>query len=127
MPPNAETTVTKSTAEANKDIAYRLSNNLPRLLREFSKDFERRIWRQLAEAGYPCPAHANPADHLFEALAQDAEGLRAKYAAAGPADAPAAPPPLARSKRRFPTPWRAQLAAHCRFTLRSSPPARADR
>ncbi|WP_170287355.1 MarR family winged helix-turn-helix transcriptional regulator [Halioglobus maricola] len=51
--------MTKSTAEANRDIAYRLSNNLPRLLREFSRDFERRIWRQLNERGYPeiRPAH----------------------------------------------------------------------
>ncbi|KZX53372.1 hypothetical protein A3709_09580 [Halioglobus sp. HI00S01] len=51
--------MSKSTAEANKDIAYRLSNNLARLLREFSKDFERRIWRQLNEQGYPeiRPAH----------------------------------------------------------------------
>lgn len=37
----------------DNDIAYHLSNNLPRLLREFSRDFERRIWRQLVERGYP--------------------------------------------------------------------------
>jgi DNA-binding MarR family transcriptional regulator len=30
-----------------------LSNNLPRLLREFSRDYERRIWQELAARGYP--------------------------------------------------------------------------
>lgn len=45
--------MSKSTSESNRDIAYRLSNNLPRLLREFSRDFERRIWQQLAAKGYP--------------------------------------------------------------------------
>ena len=50
----------KSTSETNRDIAYRLSNNLPRLLREFSRDFERRIWEQLADRGYPDirPSHS---------------------------------------------------------------------
>jgi len=50
----------KTTAQINREIAYRLSNNLPRLLREFSRDYERRIWRQLAERGYPeiRPAHS---------------------------------------------------------------------
>ena len=43
----------KTTAQANREIAYRLSNILPRLLREFSRDYERRIWRQLAARGYP--------------------------------------------------------------------------
>ncbi len=43
----------KTTAESNREIAYGLSNNLPRLLREFSRDFERRIWEQLASRGYP--------------------------------------------------------------------------
>ena len=50
----------KSTSETNRDIAYRLSNNLPRLLREFSRDFERRIWEELAGRGYPDirPSHS---------------------------------------------------------------------
>ena len=50
----------KTTAQTNREIAYRLSNNLPRLLREFSRDYERRIWRQLAARGYPeiRPAHS---------------------------------------------------------------------
>ena len=52
--------MTKATAETNREIAYRLSNNLPRLLREFSRDYERRIWTQLAAKGYPeiRPAHS---------------------------------------------------------------------
>lgn len=45
--------MSNSTSKSNRDIAYRLSNNLPRLLREFSRDFERRIWLQLADRGYP--------------------------------------------------------------------------
>ena len=50
----------KTAAETNKDIAYLLSNNLPRLLREFSRDFERRIWRALEGRGYPDirPSHS---------------------------------------------------------------------
>lgn len=44
--------VTKSTTERNQEIAYGLSNNLPRLLREFSRDFERRIWHGLSARGY---------------------------------------------------------------------------
>ena len=50
----------KSTAERNREIAYGLSNNLSRLLREFSRDFERRIWVQLASRGYPDirPSHS---------------------------------------------------------------------
>ncbi len=49
-----------STAEHNREIAHRLSNNLPRLLREFSKDFERHIWNGLRVRGYPDvrPAHS---------------------------------------------------------------------
>jgi len=34
-------------------VAYRLSNNFARLLREFSRDFERRIYAELAARGYP--------------------------------------------------------------------------
>ncbi|RLQ20404.1 MarR family transcriptional regulator [Seongchinamella sediminis] len=50
----------KSVADSNREIAYRLSNNLPRLLREFSRDYERRIFSQLAERGHPDirPAHS---------------------------------------------------------------------
>ena len=50
----------KSTAETNQEVAYRLSNNLSRLLREFSRDFERRIWRALEARGYPDvrPSHS---------------------------------------------------------------------
>lgn len=50
----------KSTAQNNREIAFRLSNNLPRLLREFSRDYERRIWRELASRGYPeiRPSHS---------------------------------------------------------------------
>ena len=52
--------MTKTTAETNREIAYRLSNNLPRLLREFSRDYERRIWRELGPRGHPDirPAHS---------------------------------------------------------------------
>lgn len=45
--------MSKRFPRSDADIAYRLSNNLPRLLREFSRDFERRIWRELASRGYP--------------------------------------------------------------------------
>ncbi len=44
--------MTSSAAENNRAIAYRLSNNLSRLLREFSRDFERRIWHGIAARGY---------------------------------------------------------------------------
>ena len=52
--------MSKTVAETNKDIAYLLSNNLSRLLREFSRDFERRIWESLAARGYPDirPSHS---------------------------------------------------------------------
>ena len=50
----------KTAAETNREIAYQLSNNLSRLLREFSRDFERRIWRTLESRGYPDirPSHS---------------------------------------------------------------------
>ncbi len=50
----------KSAAERNQEIAFGLSNNLPRLLREFSRDFERRIWESLEARGYPDirPSHS---------------------------------------------------------------------
>tara|TARA_R110002110_G_C13469795_1_gene720104 strand:- start:10088 stop:10594 length:507 start_codon:yes stop_codon:yes gene_type:complete len=52
--------VDKTTAQANQEIAYQLSNNLSRLLREFSRDFERRIWHGLEAKGYPDirPSHS---------------------------------------------------------------------
>jgi DNA-binding MarR family transcriptional regulator len=55
-----ETKVTKTTAQCNQEIAYGLSNNLSRLLREFSRDFERRIWQGLLARGYPDirPSHS---------------------------------------------------------------------
>ena len=40
-------------SEDNREIAYRLSNNLPRLLREFSRDYERRTLNLLTDRGYP--------------------------------------------------------------------------
>jgi MarR family transcriptional regulator, temperature-dependent positive regulator of motility len=39
-------------AENNQAIAYRLSNSLSRLLREFSRDFEKRIGQGLDKRGY---------------------------------------------------------------------------
>ena len=42
----------QSTAEKNKAIASLLSNDLSRLLREFSRDFERRIGLALIARGY---------------------------------------------------------------------------
>ncbi len=52
--------MTKTTSETNQEIACLLSNNLSRLLREFSRDFERRIWRALEDRGYPGirPSHS---------------------------------------------------------------------
>jgi len=52
--------MSKTTAQSNREIAYRLSNNLPRLLREFSRDYERRIWHRLTARGHPDirPAHS---------------------------------------------------------------------
>jgi len=44
--------MSKSTAQKNQDIAYKLSNNLVRLLMEFSKDFERRTLKALQERGH---------------------------------------------------------------------------
>lgn len=50
----------KTAAECNQAIAYRLSNNLSRLLREFARDYERRIWQGLDNRGYPDirPSHS---------------------------------------------------------------------
>ncbi len=45
-------TVSNSTAASKRQTAYGLSNNLARLLREFSKDFEQRIWFQLTQRGF---------------------------------------------------------------------------
>jgi DNA-binding MarR family transcriptional regulator len=44
--------MTRTTSEQNQDVAYKLSNNLVRLLLEFSKDFERRVLKQLQERGH---------------------------------------------------------------------------
>ncbi|MEH6590244.1 MAG: MarR family transcriptional regulator [Halioglobus sp.] len=50
----------KSTSEINQEVAYELSNNLSRLLREFAKDFENRIFSKLQASGYAeiRPAHS---------------------------------------------------------------------
>lgn len=44
--------MSQSVAETNQAVASQLSNNLSRLLREFSRDFERRICRGLADRGH---------------------------------------------------------------------------
>jgi DNA-binding MarR family transcriptional regulator len=44
--------VSPTTGEKNQAIAFQLSNNLSRLLREFGRDFERRIWKELVARGY---------------------------------------------------------------------------
>lgn len=44
--------MSQTAAETNQAVASQLSNNLSRLLREFSRDFERRICRGLAERGH---------------------------------------------------------------------------
>jgi DNA-binding MarR family transcriptional regulator len=53
--------VNTSTAERNREVASTLANDLSRLLREFSRDYERRIGRVLAQRGYADirPAHCN--------------------------------------------------------------------
>jgi len=52
--------VNRSVAEQNQAVASQLSNNLSRLLREFSRDFERRICDGLAARGHPNvrPSHS---------------------------------------------------------------------
>jgi len=52
--------MSKSTAKTNQEIAYKLSNNLVRLLKEFSKDFEHRVLLALHERGHTLisPAHS---------------------------------------------------------------------
>ena len=42
----------KTTAETNQVLAYKLSNNLSRLLREFAKDFESRVLENLHRRGH---------------------------------------------------------------------------
>jgi DNA-binding MarR family transcriptional regulator len=61
-----EESVNQSVAEKNQAIACQLSNNLPRLLREFSRDFERRIWQGLAVRGHTDirPSHSAVFAHL---------------------------------------------------------------
>ncbi|MFT4826388.1 MAG: DNA-binding MarR family transcriptional regulator [Halioglobus sp.] len=50
----------KSTAQTNQEIAYKLSNNLVRLLKEFSKDFEHRVLLNLHQRGHSMlrPSHS---------------------------------------------------------------------
>lgn len=52
--------MSQSVAEQNQAVASHLSNNLSRLLKEFSKDFERRISEGLAARGHPDvrPSHS---------------------------------------------------------------------
>ena len=52
--------MSKTTAEQNQDAAYKLSNNIARLLFEFAKDFERRVLKVIQEKGYPemRPSHS---------------------------------------------------------------------
>jgi DNA-binding MarR family transcriptional regulator len=58
--------VKQSIAEKNQASASLLSNNLARLLREFSRDFERRIWQGLVARGHPDirPSHNVVFAHL---------------------------------------------------------------
>ncbi len=55
-----------SIAEKNQEVAARLSNNLSRLLREFARDYERRIGHILAQQGYADirPAHCTVLSNL---------------------------------------------------------------
>jgi len=52
--------VKQSVAEQKQAVACQLSNNLSRLLREFSRNFEQRIWQGLAARGHPGirPSHS---------------------------------------------------------------------
>lgn len=52
--------MSKSTAQQNQEIAYKLSNNLVRLLIEFSRDFKKRTLITLQARGYPelRPSHS---------------------------------------------------------------------
>ncbi len=52
--------MSKSTAQQNQEIAYKLSNNLVRLLIEFSRDFKKRTLNTLQARGYPelRPSHS---------------------------------------------------------------------
>lgn len=47
-------------ASENRELAYRLSNNLGRLLREFGKDYENRVHARLNARGHPDirPSHS---------------------------------------------------------------------
>lgn len=52
--------MSKTTAQINQEIAYKLSNNLVRLLKEFSKDFEHRVLLNLHQRGHNMlrPSHS---------------------------------------------------------------------
>ncbi|WP_167854768.1 MarR family winged helix-turn-helix transcriptional regulator [Mangrovimicrobium sediminis] len=58
--------MTKTTSEANREIAFKLSNNLPRLLQEFYRDYDRRVLRGIAERGYSDirPSHSQVLSNL---------------------------------------------------------------
>lgn len=50
----------RTTAEENRDIAHRLSNNLSRLLKEFARDFDSQLHRRINQRGHPDirPSHS---------------------------------------------------------------------
>ena len=50
----------KDPAKENRELAYRLSNNLARLLKEFARDFEARVHAIINERGHPDirPSHS---------------------------------------------------------------------
>ena len=58
--------MSKNTAETNQEIAYKLSNNLSRLLWEFSRDFQARVLAGTAARGYPDirPSHSKVFSNL---------------------------------------------------------------
>jgi DNA-binding MarR family transcriptional regulator len=53
-------------SDDNAQLAYRLSNNLSRLLLEFGKDYERRILEKLHRRGHPLirPSHSSVFSNL---------------------------------------------------------------
>ena len=63
----------KTAAENNQAIAYRLSNNLSRLLREFARDFERRAHPILSALWDLSGDVANIADRAALAMRTDTD------------------------------------------------------
>ncbi len=58
--------MSKTTSQANREIAFRLSNNLPRLLQEFYRDYDRRVLEGIAARGYHDirPSHSQVLSNL---------------------------------------------------------------